>query len=154
MPRNIVYVLHLTLHENAIIDWGRIIFSEISFQLSNLKNTWKFYMTSYIIFDIAYFPVFEDLLRERIIDFKVESVFSWYPSLWRHKCQYYFYPVHTNFILEFKKLVFCPTTSSLSLEATTFLARKGFFETTEYLNIIRLYGCEDKHFFLLFYILL
>jgi hypothetical protein len=33
-------------------------------------------MTSYIIFDIAYFHVFEDLSRERSIDFKVEPVFA------------------------------------------------------------------------------
>jgi hypothetical protein len=109
-------------------------------------------MTSYLIFTIAYFHVFEDLSRERSIDFKVEPVFAWYPALWRHKAQYYFYPVHNNFISEFKKLVFGPNTSRLSLEAATFLMGKGVFETTEYFSIIRLFGCEEKPFLLPFYV--
>jgi hypothetical protein len=126
VPRNIIYVLHFSLHENAIIDWGHIISSEVSFQLSNLKKTQKFYMTSYLIFTIAYCHVFEDLSRERSIDFNMEPVFAWYSSLWRHKAQYNFYPVHNNFISEFKKLVFGPNTSILSLEVATFLAGKEF----------------------------
>jgi hypothetical protein len=48
VPRNIIYVLHFTLHENAIIDWGHIISSEISFQLSNLKKTHE------ILYDILF----------------------------------------------------------------------------------------------------
>jgi hypothetical protein len=60
VPRNIIYVLHFSLHEKAIIDWGHLISSEVSFQLGNLKKTQKFYMTSYLIFSIAYGHVFED----------------------------------------------------------------------------------------------
>jgi hypothetical protein len=39
VPRNIIYVLHSSLHEKAIIDWGHLISSEVSFQLGNLKKT-------------------------------------------------------------------------------------------------------------------
>jgi len=85
VPRNIIHVLHFALHENTIIDWGHIISSEVSFQLSNLKKTCKFCMTSYLIFVIAYCHVFEDLPRARSIDFKMEPVYAWYSSLWRHK---------------------------------------------------------------------
>jgi hypothetical protein len=39
VPRNIICVLHFSLHEKAIIDWGYLISSEVSFQLGNLKKT-------------------------------------------------------------------------------------------------------------------
>jgi hypothetical protein len=42
VPRNIIYVLHFSLHENTIIDWGHIISSEVSFHLSNWKKDPKF----------------------------------------------------------------------------------------------------------------
>jgi hypothetical protein len=94
------------MHENTIIDWGHIISSEVSFQLNNLKKTRKFYMSSYVFFTIAYCHVFEDLSRERIIDFKMDLVYAGYSTFWRHKSQCNFYLVHNNFISEFKKLVF------------------------------------------------
>ena len=109
-------------------------------------------MTSYLIFSIAYCHVFEDLLRERSVEFKVDLVFSWYPSLWRHKAQYYFYPVHNNFTSKFKKLIFCPITSRLSLETATFLSEKGIFETIEYFSFIRIYGFQGKPSLLPFYV--
>jgi hypothetical protein len=83
--RNIIYILCFSVHKKSLIDWGHIISSEISFQLSNLKKTHKFYMTSYIISTIVYRHVFEDLLRERSVECKVEPIFAWYPTLWRHK---------------------------------------------------------------------
>jgi hypothetical protein len=39
VPRNIICVLHFSLHEKAIIDLGYLISSEVSFQLGNLKKT-------------------------------------------------------------------------------------------------------------------
>jgi hypothetical protein len=63
------------VHEYSLIDWGHIISNEISFQLGGLKKTQKFYMTSYLIFSIAYCHVFEDLSRERSVDFKVNQSF-------------------------------------------------------------------------------
>jgi hypothetical protein len=43
--------------------------------------------------------------------------------------------------------------SRLSLKATTFLAGKGFFETSKDFSIIRIFGCEEKPFLLPFYVL-
>jgi hypothetical protein len=57
----------------------------------------------------------------------VEPFFAWYPTLWMHKAQHYFYMVHNNFISMFKKLFFGPNMLRLSLEATTFLMKKGVF---------------------------
>jgi hypothetical protein len=138
VPRNIIYIINFIVHENFIIYWGHIIFSEISFQLHNLKKTLKFYMTSYLIFVIDDFHVFRDFPRERSFDSNLELVFAWYPSLWRHKAHYYFFPVHNNFISKLKKIVFGPNMSILLLEATTFLLEKGIFETTKCFSIIRL----------------
>jgi hypothetical protein len=50
VPKNIIYILHFVVHEDALIDWGHLISNEISFQLGGLKRTQKFYMTSYLIF--------------------------------------------------------------------------------------------------------
>jgi len=74
MPENFIYILHFVVHEDALIDWGRIISNEISFQLGGLKITRKFYMTSYLIFYIAYYHIFEYLSREKNVDFKVEPI--------------------------------------------------------------------------------
>jgi hypothetical protein len=98
ISRNVIYSLHYALHEKSIIDWGYLISNEISFQLNNLKKTRKFYMTSYLIFSIAYGHVFEDFPREKHVDFKLEPVYVWYSVLYRHKAQYNFYSVHNNFI--------------------------------------------------------
>jgi hypothetical protein len=103
---NVIYAMHYALHEKSIIDWGYLISNEISFQLNNLKKTHKFYMASYLIFTIAYGHVFEDFPREKHVDFKLEPVYAWYSILYRHKSQYSFYPVHNNFISEFKRLIF------------------------------------------------
>jgi hypothetical protein len=105
-------------------------------------------MTSYLIFFIAYGHVFEDLLSERNIDFKMEPFYAWYLAMCRHKSQYNFYLVHNNFISEFKNLIFGPCTSRLSLKSTTFLSGKGVFESSEEFTIIRLLGCEEKNFLL------
>jgi hypothetical protein len=59
-------------------------------------------MTSYLICAIAYGHIFEDFLSEKHVDFKMELVYAWYSTLYKHKAQYNFYPVHKNFILEFK----------------------------------------------------
>jgi hypothetical protein len=72
-------------------------------------------MNSYLMCDISYGHVFEDLSRTKNVDFKMELVYAWYSTLYRNKAQYYFYPVHNNFISEFKKLIFGPNTSRLSL---------------------------------------
>jgi hypothetical protein len=75
VPKYIVYILHFPMHEDSLIDWGNIISNEISFQLGGLKRNKKFYMTSYFLFSISYCHIFEDLLRERSVDSKVEPIF-------------------------------------------------------------------------------
>jgi hypothetical protein len=60
MLKYIVYILHFVVHEDALIDWGQIISNEISFQLGGLRKTQKFYMTSYLVYAIAYCHIFED----------------------------------------------------------------------------------------------
>jgi hypothetical protein len=61
----------------------------------------------------------------------MEPLYAWYSVLYIHKAQYSFYPVHNNFILEFKKLIFGQSTSRLSLEETSFLSGKGVFELSK-----------------------
>ena len=120
--------MHYDLHEKTIIDWGYLISNEISFQLNNLKKTQKFYMTSYLIFAIAYGHVFEDSPRKKHVDFKLDPVYAWYSVMYKHKAHYNFYSVHNNFISEFKKIIFGQNTSRLFLEATAFLSGKGVYE--------------------------
>jgi len=103
---------------------GYLISSEVSFQLSNLKNTRNLYMNYYLIFSIAYGHVFEDLLREKHVDFRLEPVYAWYLVLYKHKVQYNFYLVHNNFILEFKKLI-------LVLVHQDYLLKKPLFSLTK-----------------------
>jgi hypothetical protein len=98
VTRNVIYDMHYALHEKAIIDWGYLFLSEISFQLNNLKNNHKFYMNSYLIFSIAYGHVFEDFPQAKHVDFKLEPIYAWYSILYRHKSQYNFDLVHNYFI--------------------------------------------------------
>jgi hypothetical protein len=85
-------------------------------------------MTSYLVFVIVYYHIFEDFPRERNVDFKKEPTFVWYPVLWRHKAPYNFYEVQNGFLSAFKKMIHGPTMSRLSLEVASFLARKEFLK--------------------------
>jgi hypothetical protein len=96
-------------------------------------------MTSYLIFFIFYGHVFEYLSREKKVNFKIEPIYASYSTLYRNKAQYNFYPIHNNFISEFKKLIFGLSMSILSLEAAIFLSGKGFYETFEEFTIIKLF---------------
>jgi hypothetical protein len=90
VPRNIIYALHFSLHEKSIIDWGYLISSEVCFQRGNLKKTQNFYMTSYLVYAIAYGHVFEDLSKKNNVNFNMEPIYAWYSTLHRHKDQYNF----------------------------------------------------------------
>jgi hypothetical protein len=148
VPKYIVYILHHSIHENAIIDWARIISNEISFQLGSLRKTKKFYMTSYLVFVIVYCHIFEDFPRVRNVDFKKEPVSFWYPVLWRHKAPYNFYEVQNGFLSSFKKMIHGPTTSRLSLEVASFLSEKGFFEALEEFSFLRLVWIPGETLFI------
>jgi hypothetical protein len=65
---------------------------------------------------------------------------------------YHFYEVHNAFIYVFKKLIFGPKTSRLSLEATTFLDKRGIFVAMEHFNIIRIFCSHEKPSYLLYYV--
>jgi hypothetical protein len=84
-------------------------------------------MTSYLVFVIVYYHIFEDLPRERNIYFKKEPTSVWYSMLWRHKVKYNFYTIQNGFLTAFKKIIHGPTTLRLSLEVAFFLAEKGAF---------------------------
>jgi hypothetical protein len=72
--------------------------------------------------------------------------------LWRHKDPYNFYEVQNGSFSSFKKMIHSPATSRLSLEAASFLSKKGFFEAMEDFNFIRLYGFKGKPSLLPFYV--
>ena len=150
--RNVVYSLHYALHEKAIIDWGYLISNEFFFQLNNLKKNRKLYMNSYLIFAIAYGNVFEDLSREKHVDFKLETIYAWYLVPYRHKAQYNFYSIHNNSISEFKKLIFDNNTSRVSLEGTSFLFGKGSYEISKEFIVSILFGNKDNPFLLPLYV--
>jgi hypothetical protein len=76
----------------------------------------------------------------------------WYSALWKQKAMYNFYEVHNAFISSFKKLIYGPKTSRLSLEETTFLDKKGRFEAMEDFNIIKIYCSHEKPSYLPYYV--
>jgi hypothetical protein len=86
------------------------------------------------------------------VNSKIDPVQMWYPALWKQKAMYHFYEVHNAFISSFKKLIFGPKTSRLSLEATTFLDKRGSFEAMEHFNIIRIYCSHEKPSYLPYYV--
>jgi hypothetical protein len=57
--RYVLYVFHLSIHESVLFDWDRIILSEVSFELVNFQKNKKFFMSSYLIFAIAYCHILE-----------------------------------------------------------------------------------------------
>jgi hypothetical protein len=152
IPRLALYILHFTIHEKTIFDWEKIISGELSFQLSNFKKNKKFYMSSYLIFTITYCHVFKGLHLSKQVNSKIDPVQMWYPSLWKQKAMYHFYEVHNAFVSSFKKLIFGSNTSRLSLEATTFMDKKGSFEAMEHFSIIIVYCSRERPSYLPYYV--
>jgi hypothetical protein len=68
------------------------------------------------------------------------------------KVAYNFYVLHSVSISSFKRLIYGPSTSILSLEVSYFLARKGSFEAMKIFSIIRLYYSHEKPSFLPYYV--
>jgi hypothetical protein len=89
---------------------------------------------------------------QRSVDFGKDPVQFWYPALWKHKAPYNFYEVQNAFLSTFKKLVYGPNTSRISIEVVSFLAGKGVFETLDDFSFIRLYDFEEKPSLLPFYV--
>jgi hypothetical protein len=152
VPRLTLYILYFSIHENTIFDWERIISSELSFQLGNFRKNKRFYMSSYLIFSITYCHVFKGLPLAKKVNCKLDPVQMWYPTLWKQKATYHFYEVNNAFISSFKKLIHGPSTSRLSLEATSFLDKRGSFEAMENFSVIRLYFSHEKPSYFPYYV--
>jgi hypothetical protein len=152
VPRLVLYILYFSIHEKIVFDWAKIISGELSFQLTNFKKSKKFYMSLYLIFAIMYCHVFKGLHLAKHVNCKVDPVQTWYPALWRQKAMYHFYEVHNSFVSPFKKLIFGPSTSRLSLEATTFLDKRGSFKAMEHFSIIRVYCSKERPSYLPYYV--
>jgi hypothetical protein len=101
-------------------------------------------MSSYLIFTIAYYHIFEDLPRTRSVDFGKDPVQFWYPTLWKHKDPYNFYGVQNAFLSTFMKLVYGPNTLRLSIELLPFWQGRGFLKPLDDFSFIRLYGFTEK----------
>jgi hypothetical protein len=80
------------MNKYSLIGCDQIIYNEISF-LARWSKEYPIKLHDILskFFHIL-LPCFKDLLRKISVDFKVEPVFSWYPSLCRHKSQYHFNP--------------------------------------------------------------
>jgi hypothetical protein len=152
IPRLSLYILYFTVHEKEIFDWVKIISIEISSQLANFKENKRFYMSSYLIFAITYCHVFKGLSIRRRVDCKIDPVPMWYQALWRQRVTYHFYEVYNGFVYVFKKLIFGPKTSRLSLEASKFLDKKGSYEKMEHYSVVRIYCSHEKPFYLPYYV--
>jgi len=60
--------------------------------------------------------------------------------------------VHNVFISSFKRLIYGPSTSRLSLKVASFLAGKGRLKAMKKFSIIRLYCSHEKSSFLPYYV--
>jgi hypothetical protein len=76
----------------------------------------------------------------------------WYQALWKQKATYHFYEVYNAFVSSFKKLIFGPKTSRLSLEASTFLDKKGSIESMEHYSVVRIYCSRERPLYLPYYV--
>jgi hypothetical protein len=123
-----LYILHFTVHENAIFDWEKNISNEVSAQLVNFRNEKKFFMAYYLIFSITYYHIFKGLSIGKRVNCKVDPITIWYQAPWRQNVIHDLYEVYNYFMYAFKKLVFRENTSILSLEASAFLDTKGILE--------------------------
>jgi hypothetical protein len=74
----ILYILHFTVKEQAIFDWGKLISIEISSQLLQYKRQKKFFMSSYLIFVIAHLCPFHRLSLYKKVNCQFDLVAFWY----------------------------------------------------------------------------
>ena len=128
ISRMILYVLYFTFKEKSIFDWLKLISIEISSQLSQYKKDKKFYMDSYLVFEIAYCYQFPKLSICKRVNCEFDPVTFWYQALWRHKASLHFYEVFNDFVSVFKGLLFGKYIPRKSDQASTFLDKKGTLE--------------------------
>jgi len=121
----ILYIPYFTVQEQAILDWGKLISIEISFQLSHYKKDRKSFMASYLIFSIVHCFQFPKLTIIKRVNFEADSVTFWYQALSRHKTPLFLYEVYNDFVSFFKKLFLGENTPRISIEDAKFLEKKG-----------------------------
>jgi hypothetical protein len=110
----ILYILYFTVKEQAIFDWGKLIFIEISSQLSLYKKDKKLFMDSYLVFVISHCRQFPKLSICKKVNCEFDPVTFWYQALWRNKDSLHFYKVFNDFSLDFKGFLFGKDTPRIS----------------------------------------
>jgi hypothetical protein len=105
VSRMALYILYLTVNEQAIFYWGKLISHEISSQLSSYKRENKFYMSSYLVFAIAHSCRLPQLSLSKNVNCEFHPVMFWYQALWKHKDSHCFYDVFNGFLSIFKFLL-------------------------------------------------
>jgi hypothetical protein len=144
----ILYILYFTIKEKSIFDWGKTISIEISSQLSQYKKDNKLFMTSYLVFTIAYCCQFPKLSICKKVNCEFDSLTFWYQALWRKKSSFHFYEVLNDFVSVFKILLFGKYIPRISTQECEFLDKKGTLEQMENYNFIRIFGSKENPFFL------
>jgi hypothetical protein len=86
----VIYILYFTVKVQFMFDWGKLISIEICSQISQFKESNKFYMSSYLIFAIVHCCLFPKLSLSKQINYEFDLVTLWYQSMWRHKASHCF----------------------------------------------------------------
>jgi hypothetical protein len=139
-----LYILYFTVNEQALFDWGRLIYHEISSQLSSYKMEKKFYMSSYLVFAIAHSCQFSQLSLSKKVNCEFHPVMFWYQALWKHKASHYFYEVFNGFLSVFKVLLLGENAPRISEQAASFLDNKGTLQYLDNYTIIRIFGSTEQ----------
>ena len=77
----IIYILYFTIKEHAIFDWGKLIPIEISSQLSQYKKDKKFFMSSYLVLEIAHCYHFPKFSICKKVNYEFDLMTFWYQAL-------------------------------------------------------------------------
>jgi len=147
-----LHILHFKVHENVVFDWAKIISNQNFAQSMNFRGEKKFYMAYFMVFSITHCHIFKGFSVGKGVNSKIDPVTMWYQALWRQKFIHYFYEVYNDFVSEFNKLLFVEYTSRISLEASTFLDKKGILEKMDNFNNIRIYFSHENPIYLPYYV--
>lgn len=138
-----LYIFYFTVNEQAIFYLCGLISHEICSQLSSYKRKKKFYMSSYLVFAIAYSCRFLQLSLSKNVNYELHPVTFWYQALWKHKASHFFYEVFNGFLSVFKVLLLGEDIPRISEQATCFLDKKGTLELLDSYIVIRIFGSTE-----------
>jgi hypothetical protein len=144
----ILYIIYFTVKVQAIFNWGKLIYFEMSSQLSQYKKEKKLFMSSYLVFTIAHCCQFPRLSPCKKVNFEFDLITFWYQTLWRHKASQHFYEFFNDFVSFFKGLLFGKDTPWMFDQASKFLDMKGTMEQMENYNVIRIFDSKENPSFL------